>query len=148
MNRKFVLSFVLVAVSALLSLGVSGCNFSKLSGESSNSSSDSGSSLSADALKTSPKDSIAYQFELVKEGDVDKLKECFTERLRDRITSDTVEKGKAQASNYTLDDLVASVEMGEAEGQKTAKIMMKNGRTLTTLIQTDGKWLADTVWFR
>ena len=31
---------------------------------------------------------------------------------------------------------------------KTAKITMKNGRTLTTLILTDGKWLADTIWFK
>ena len=29
-----------------------------------------------------------------------------------------------------------------------AKIMMQNGRTLTTLILTDGQWLADTIWFK
>jgi len=101
-----------------------------------------------DALKKSPKDSIAYQFQLVKEGNVEKLKDCVTERLRDRVTPETVEKGQAQSANYTLDDLVASVEMAEDAGQKTAKIMMKNGRTLTTLIETDGKWLADSVWFK
>lgn len=111
-------------------------------------SSTSDSKSSADALKSSPKDSIAYQFELLKQGDVDGLKRCFTERLRDRITAEAVEKGKSEAGNYTLDDLVASVEMGEDEGNKTAKIKMKNGRTLTTLIETDGEWLADTIWFR
>lgn len=105
-------------------------------------------SASNDALKKSPKDSLAYQFELLKAGDTEKLKECFTERLRERITPEAVEKGKSESGNYTLDDLVASVEMGQAEGQQTAKIMMKNGRTLTTLVQTDGKWLADTIWFR
>ena len=52
------------------------------------------------------------------------------------------------ASKYTLDDLVGAVEMGEDEGKQTARIKMKNGRTLTTLILTDGKWLADTVWFK
>ncbi|HKE58390.1 MAG TPA: hypothetical protein VKB46_16880, partial [Pyrinomonadaceae bacterium] len=93
-------------------------------------------------------DSIAYQFQLVKEGNVEKLKGCVTERLRDLVTPETVEKGKAQSANYTLDDLVASVEMVEDAGQKTAKIMMKNGRTLTTLVETDGKWLADSVWFK
>jgi hypothetical protein len=76
------------------------------------------------------------------------LRECFTDRIKERITDEAVEKGKSQASDYTLDDLVASVELGEAEGQKTAKIMMKNGRTLTTLVQVDSKWLADTVWFK
>jgi len=100
------------------------------------------------ALTKSPKDSIAYQFQLVKEGNVEKLKGCVTERLRDLVTPETVEKGKAQSANYTLDDLVASVEMVEDAGQKTAKIMMKNGRTLTTLVETDGKWLADSVWFK
>lgn len=110
--------------------------------------SDTTSKPNSDALAKSPKDSIAYQFELVKEGNAEKLKACFTERLRERITTDLVEKGKTQAANYTLDDLVSSVEMNEEAGQKTAKIMMKNGRTLTTLIETDGKWLADTIWFK
>ena len=95
-----------------------------------------------------PKDAIAYQFGLLKAGDVDKLKACFTARLQDSITADAVEKGKGEAGSMTLDDLVASVEEGEYEGKKTAKIKMKNGRTLTTLIMTDGKWLADTVGFK
>ena len=103
---------------------------------------------SDEALKKSPKDSIAYQFGLLKEGNVSQLRECFTDRIKERITDEAVEKGKSQASSYSLDDLVASVEMGEAEGHQTAKIMMKNGRTLTTLVQVDNKWLADTVWFK
>jgi hypothetical protein len=103
---------------------------------------------SDDALRASPKESIAYQFELLKAGNVELLKQCFTERQRDRITSELVDKAKSQAAAYSLDDLVGSVEMSEAEGQKTAKVTMKNGRTLTTLIQTDGKWLADTIWFK
>src|SRR5262245_46311368 len=61
--------------------------------------------VSDDGLKKSPKDSIAYQFELLKAGNTDKLKQCFTERLRDRITAEAVEKGKGQASSYTLEDL-------------------------------------------
>jgi len=103
---------------------------------------------SDEALKKSPKDSIAYQFSLLKDGNVSQLRECFTDRLRERITDEAVEKGKSQASNYSLDDLVASVELGETEGNQTAKIMMKNGRTLTTLVHVDNKWLADTLWFK
>ena len=95
-----------------------------------------------------PKSSIAYQFELVKAGDAAKLKNCVTPRLRDSVTQEGVDKAKANAAAYTLDDLYASAEMGEAEGKKTAKIKMKNGRTLTTLVETDGKWLADTIWFK
>ncbi|HEX8286214.1 MAG TPA: hypothetical protein VF588_22830 [Pyrinomonadaceae bacterium] len=47
-----------------------------------------------------------------------------------------------------IDDLYASAEMGEADGKKTAKVKMKNDRALTTLVETDGKWLADTIWFK
>ena len=55
-----------------------------------------------------------------------------------------VKKAADQLGKMTLDDLVAS-----ADGDKTAiKIKMKNGRTLTTLLSVDGKWLADTLWFK
>lgn len=95
-----------------------------------------------------PKSSLAYQFELVKAGDVDKLKTCLTPRLRDSVTKEVMDKAKVEAAKYTLDDLYASADMGEADGKKTAKVKMKNGRTLTTLIETDGQWLADTIWFK
>lgn len=135
MTKKITLTFTLLTVTFALLTACGG-----FGGGS--------AGLSDDAIKTSPKESIAYQFELVQKGDIDKLKECFTDRVKGNITSEAVEKGKTEASKYTLDDLVASVEDGEADGKKTAKIKMKNGRTLTTLVQTDGKWLADTVWFK
>ncbi len=135
MNQKITSNFILLTVTFALLTACGG-----LGGSS--------AGLSDDSLKQSPKESIAYQFELVQKGDIDKLKECFTDRIKENITSGAVEKGKVEAAKYTLDDLVASVEDGEADGKKTAKIKMKNGRTLTTLVQTDGKWLADTVWFK
>ena len=101
-----------------------------------------------DASLGDPKGSIAYQFELLKAGDAEKLRTCFTDRVKDNVTKEAVEKGKSEAGKYTLDDLFASVETSEYEGKKTAKIKMKNGRTLTTLIETNGKWLADTIWFK
>ncbi|HJQ30719.1 MAG TPA: hypothetical protein VJ866_00990 [Pyrinomonadaceae bacterium] len=113
----------------------------KMSGGTS-SGSGAGSALS------DPKSSIAYQFEQIKAGDVDKLKACLTPRVRDGVTKEVVDKAKTQAAQYTIDDLYASAEMGEADGKKTAKVKMKNGRTLTTLVETDGQWLADTIWFR
>lgn len=103
--------------------------------------------INSDALKD-PKSSIAYQLELVKAGDIDKLRACLTDRVRENVTKDGVDKAKTNSVNYTIDDLYESAEMGEADGKKTAKVKMKNGRTLTTLVETDGKWLADTVWFK
>jgi hypothetical protein len=95
-----------------------------------------------------PKSSVAYQFELVKAGDLEKLKACLTPRLRDGLTQEALDKAKTSAAQYTIEDLYDSAEMGEANGKKTAKVKMKNGRTLTTLVETDGKWLADTIWFK
>lgn len=96
-----------------------------------------------------PKGSIAYQFELVKAGDYDKLKSCcFTDRVKGNLTKQIVDEAKTAAAKYTMEDLYASAEDGEWEGKKTKKIKMKNGRTLTTLVETDGKWLADTIWFK
>ena len=116
-------------------------------GNSSNGTGGGGGSTSDSSL-SDPKGSIAYQFELLKAGDADKLKTCFTDRLRDRITKELVDSAKTEAGRYTMDDLYASAEPGEYEGKKTMKVKMKNGRTLTTLVQTDGKWLADTIWFK
>ena len=107
-----------------------------------------GTSSGAAAALKDPKSSIAYQFDQLKAGDVDKLKACLTPRVRDGVTKEVVDKAKTQAAQYTIDDLYASAEMGEYEGKHTAKVKMKNGRTLTTLIETDGQWLADTVWFK
>jgi len=64
------------------------------------------------------------------------------------VTKENVEKGKTDISQYKLEDLVESVEDGEFDGKKTIKIKMKNGRSLTTLMLLEGKWLADTIWFR
>ena len=87
---------------------------------------------------------IAKQVELIKKGDAAALKEGFTKRLQDKITDANVKKAQGEIDKMTIDDLVASV----APGKDSLKIKMKNGRTLTTLVKTDGKWLADTVWFK
>ena len=107
-------------------------------------------STSVDEKKlATPKDAIAYQFELIQKGDYDTLKACcFTEKAEGGLTKEIVEKAQKDSSKYTMEDLVNSIVDGEADGRKTAKIMMKNGRTLTTLVESDGKWVADTIWFK
>lgn len=95
-----------------------------------------------------PGDSIDYQFELVKKGDFETLKACcFTDRVKASLTKEIVEQAQKDSEMTSIDQLFDSVEDGEADGKKTAKIIMKSGRTLTTLIETDGKWLSDTIWF-
>src|SRR5687767_8603532 len=120
----------LLAILLLLATLASGCQ-------------STGGNKTAETSETAlkdPKSSVSYQFEALKAGDFDKLKSCFTDRIRDRVIKEDVEKAKTKVSEakMTLDDLYQSVEMGEYQGKKTAKVKMKNGRTLTTLVETDG----------
>ena len=97
----------------------------------------------ADNLKTA-KDVIGKQLAFLKAGNTAKLKSGFTARLQERITADIVKKAQKDAKGMTIDDLVAEV----SDGTDSIKIKMKNKRTLTTLVKVDGKWLADTIWFK
>jgi hypothetical protein len=87
---------------------------------------------------------IAAQVELIKKADLAGVKAGLTKRLQDKVTDAHVKKAGEEVSKMTIDDLVASV----APGKDSLKIKMKNGRTLTTLVKVDGKWLADTIWFK
>jgi Tfp pilus assembly protein PilN len=87
---------------------------------------------------------ITKQIEQIKKGDVEGLKAGFTKRLQEKITEANVKKAQKEAASASIEDVVASV----APSKDSMKIKMKNGRTLTTLVKVDGKWLADTVWFK
>jgi hypothetical protein len=95
-----------------------------------------------------PESSLRHQFELLRAGDTERLRDCFTARLHESITEEVVRQGRREAAEYAFEDLWASAEIGQLGGRSTCKVTMQNGRTLTTLILTDGRWLADTVWFR
>ena len=95
-----------------------------------------------------PKSSLQHQLSLFETCHVEALKLCFTEDLRDRITAEVVDLGREELAHYSFDQLFTSVQMGEYQGVKTAKVKMANGRTLTTFVLIDGKWLASTIWFR
>lgn len=101
-----------------------------------------------DKKAATPRDAIAAQLDLLKAGKTEELKAWFTDRLKLKITDADVEKGKKTAAAFTIDDLVVDVMKSTFMGKEMAKIKMKGGKTLTTLILTDGKWLADTIWFR
>ena len=94
------------------------------------------------------KASFQAQYNLVKSGQVENLKKFFTDRQEERLTQAVVEQGRAAIGETALEDLLGSVQMIESQGEKTAKIRMRNGRTLTTLRLIDGEWLSETIWFR
>ena len=91
---------------------------------------------------------IGFQIELIKKGDLEKLRHRFTARQKDKITKQMLARAKKEVASYTVAELVHEVAPGQYKGQKTAKIKMKNGRTLTTFVLVDGAWLADTLWFK
>jgi hypothetical protein len=95
-----------------------------------------------------PKSSIAYQFELVRAGDYEKLLDCFTEKGKRQLTQPAVEKAKAEAVNISFDDIVDSITEEENSNGKFAYIKMRDHRTLAILVWHDNKWLADKVWFK
>jgi hypothetical protein len=102
----------------------------------------------AAAQPSDPKSVIAFQVGLLKAGDVAGLRAGMTSRVRDGVTQELVDKAKGEANDVNIDELVHTIEPGTDGPNKTAKIKMKTGRTLTTLIEVDGKWLADTIWFK
>jgi hypothetical protein len=92
---------------------------------------------------------ISAQVDAIKAGDLAKVKEGLSARQRDKVTAEHVNKAKEQAGKMTIDDLVQSVEpKPDAKAPTSIKVKMKNGRTLTTIITVDGKWVADTIWFK
>ncbi|MDQ7826229.1 MAG: hypothetical protein RDV48_25730 [Candidatus Eremiobacteraeota bacterium] len=106
------------------------------------------SETGAEPDTSTPEGEIAYQMTLIKKGDTEKLKECFTPRLKDRITGDMVKQAQGEVGRYTIKELVDSFEISTHGGKETAKIKMKNGRTLTTLVKNGDRWQADTIWFK
>ncbi|MGI9012630.1 MAG: hypothetical protein ACR2GY_00105 [Phycisphaerales bacterium] len=104
----------------------------------------------ANAQEMTPKQVIEHHLELLRNADTDALRAAVTERQRDRVSEATVLEGSQAAKAITsVDEIFESVEFGTDEaGNKTAKIMMPGGRSLTTLIMLDGKWYADTIWWR
>jgi hypothetical protein len=89
---------------------------------------------------------ISKQVDALKKGSEAEVRKHFTARLRDRITADAIKAAQKELGKITLEELVASVAPGS--DKDSLKIKMKNGRTLTTLVKVDGKWLADTIWFK
>ncbi|HRP67987.1 MAG TPA: hypothetical protein PLY93_00440 [Turneriella sp.] len=107
------------------------------------------SSLSAvdDALAIARRE-IGVQFDLLKKGKTTQLKTHFTDRQKARVVDMRVKRAQKETAQYKITDLVHSAQEISHNGRRTIKVKMRNERTLTTLVEIDGKWYADTVWFK
>ncbi len=101
----------------------------------------------ADQLKQKSREIIEKQLQYIRDGDVAAMKPYFTERVRKFITKASLKQATEQAESAKPDELVHDIEILEIDGSLQAKIKMKNGRTLTTLLPVNGRWEADTIWF-
>ena len=90
------------------------------------------------------KDFIATQIAAIQRGDVAAVQAGLTERHRAKVTTALLAKAQQELGSITLDELVDS----EVKVDGGVKVMMKNERTLTTLVEAGGSWLADTLWFK
>ncbi len=102
----------------------------------------------ADQLTKKSREIIKLQLQYIQNLDVKSMKPYFTERVRNLITADLLKSARKQAETARPEELVHEIQLEESGDQIQAKIKMKNGRTLTTLIPVNGKWEADTIWFK
>ena len=106
------------------------------------------SDADAEKLKQVSRAIMARQLELIRQGDAASMKQFFTPRLHDRITPELLEKAKQGIEKVTPEQLVHELVITQTATGPVAKIRMKSGRTLTTLIVVNRKWVADTIWFQ
>jgi hypothetical protein len=115
-------------------------------GEQSDQSGSGGDSMMASPLGT-PKDVIAQQYVLLRNGQVEELKVLFAESLREEITPELVEELRENIPPVSLNDLVNEVVPEEGSDSEVFIIKRKDGTILTRLTKTDKGFEADTLWF-
>jgi len=121
---------VVVVAAAILPCSVTGC----------------GSDESADV--GSLRGDVAVQLALLRQGDVKALVETFTEKVRPAITEEYVRSRQPIYAQVTAESLVGPVAVKEVEGVKTADVWTPDGAPLGRFVFVNGRWLADTLWFR
>ena len=95
---------------------------------------------------SSPRKTIESQVAIIKKGGkAQDFAQCFTERLRGRITQKMLDKSHSGASAYVMDKLYGKEDK---KSDTKVKVKMPNGRTLTTLVKVGDQWQADTLWFK
>jgi hypothetical protein len=85
---------------------------------------------------------LAHQLELVKSGDLDRIKSTVVVREHERITTPNIER--ARKRSFDLDQLV-----GSAARDRLGNVVITTvaGKKLTTLVEADGLWRTDSAWF-
>jgi hypothetical protein len=99
-------------------------------------------------VPSGPREALAHQLALIREGNVVALRATFTERLRDQITEASLEDAVRSLGSSAVEDLVGDEEEVGTDPRRVKLYMPGGRRSLTTFVQTDEGWLADTLWYR
>ena len=101
-----------------------------------------------DPTLSDPRGAFAYQLELLKAGDIEKLTECFRPVRRYLVSPTRVDTGKVQFAGKTLEDVWGEARQADwVNGTQIFEVKDKKGRPFLVMYLIDGKWLSDNVWF-
>jgi len=90
---------------------------------------------------------LTKQIELIRKKETEELKLFYIEKVRKNITAELLEKVIPFLDKLSPEEMVDHVKI-ETEGKTVkAKIFDKQGELFTTLVQTEGRWFAETIWF-
>ena len=89
---------------------------------------------------------LEKQFGLIRNKETQALQRFFSENVRDKVTLEMIEQVRPHLANLSIDELIDRVEISSRNGTVKAQLINKQGETFTTLVQTKGRWFAETVW--
>ncbi len=90
---------------------------------------------------------LVKQINLIRDKKIDALKLFYVEKVRSNITEELLEKVTPFLDKLSPEEMVDHVTI-ETEGESVkAKIFDKQGELFTSLIQIEGRWFAETIWF-
>lgn len=92
-----------------------------------------------------PRAALTQQYTLLIGGRTAELRQCFTPRLHSRINDELVCLGRRVYLQESFADLAHEFEVDQIKG--TCQVRSKSGVEVTTLVRSNGQWLADRIWF-
>lgn len=91
-----------------------------------------------------PFTSFAYQLDLLREVDVEGLRACVVEDIRDQVKVEDLELIAEHFATLPAEDYARFVE---PLGDDRVELQWPSRRPFGTLRRVDGKWLAETAWW-
>lgn len=98
-------------------------------------------------LRETSRQILKKQFELIRKKDINSLQLFFAQDVRGRITPEILEQVQPYLDDLFIEELIDHVKISTENGVVKAQLIDKQGETFTTLVQTDGRWFAKTIWF-